>query len=239
MTGREGTQTLLRTSQSAMRPMLRRLVVVASLLFASVLNAAEGGFIATLSEQQQTDAGLIRLSAEQQLALNRLVAREVGLARQGGVTAFAGTFLSRRKPEERAAAGLDQLTAAERDVLNQAVAAAIAAKPVPVTLTRRLRDKELAANRRLETRGEVTFVYGRGSGGRDLVGGSVYTEVYDRETGISLGVGVSRYEGNGWWGYPYDFYDVGYGYAAPVTYLRPVLYRTGSLRGGPICGPRR
>jgi len=222
-----------------MRPSPRLWFFAAFLGLVGMLPAAEGGFIATLSEQQQTDAGLTKLSAEQQLALNSLVAREVSLARQGGVTAFAGTFYSRRKPEERASAGLDQLTTAERDALNQAVATAIASKPVPVTLTRRLREKELAANRRLETHGEVTFVYGRGSGGRDLIGGSVYTEVYDRETGVSLGVGVSRYEGNGWWGYPYDYYGTGFGYYEPVTYLRPAFYGAGSLRGGPICGRRR
>ncbi|WP_415908122.1 hypothetical protein [Oleiharenicola sp. Vm1] len=36
-----------------------------------------GGFTATLSSEQQTAAGLTRLSADEQTALNALVAREV------------------------------------------------------------------------------------------------------------------------------------------------------------------
>lgn len=183
----------------------RLFALAAALACAAVSFAAEGGFLATLSEQEQTAAGLDRLNAEQQLKLNQLVGREVSLARQGGVTAFAGTFFSRRKPEERTAAGLDQLTPKEIDALNQSVAAAIAAKPVPVTTARRLREAQLREQRRYETHGQVTFVYGRGGGGRDLVGGSVYTEVYDRESGMSVGVGVSRYDGGGWW-LPYDYY---------------------------------
>jgi hypothetical protein len=180
-------------------------------LFAAVLglitasSAADGGFLATLSGQEQTDAGLTRLTAEQQLQLNALVGREVSLARQGGVTAFAGTFSSRRQPAERTAAGLDALTPKEIEKLNALVAAAIAAKPVPVTTARRLREAQLKEQRRYETHGEVTFVYGRGRGGREVFGGSVYTAVSDRETGLSVGVGVSRYDGDGWW-LPYDYY---------------------------------
>ncbi len=189
-----------------MRPSRFLALLAAVLGLATALFAADGGFLATLSEQEQTDAGLARLSAEQQLKLNTLVGREVSLARQGGVTAFAGTFSSRRQPEERAAAGLDALTPKEIEKLNALVAAAIAAKPVPVTTARRLREAQLKEQRRFETHGQVTFVYGRGGRGRDFVGGSVYTEVYDRETGVSVGVGVSRYDGGGWW-LPYDYYS--------------------------------
>lgn len=75
------------------------------------LSAATGGFISTLTNEQQATAGLIRLSADEQTELNALVARDVSLARQGNVRAFAGTFLSRRHGDEAWLAGLDRLTA--------------------------------------------------------------------------------------------------------------------------------
>lgn len=197
-----------------MRLLFFPLFIAALIASAATVCAAEGGFIATLSQDEQAAAGLTRLSAEQQVALNALVAREVTFARQGGVTAFAGTFFSRRRPEERVNAGLDQLSAAEIERLNTLVAGAIASSPVPVTTTRRMREEELRRQRRVEVHGEVSFVYGWGPGGRDWRGGSVYTEFYDRDTGVSLGVGLSSYHGDGWWS-PYA-YDDGYYYDRPA-----------------------
>lgn len=203
------------------------LFFAALLGLASALHAQEGGFIATLSTEEQEAAGLTSLSAEQQILLNTLVAREVSLARQGGVTTFAGTFTSRRKPEESARAGLDQLNTLQRAALDRLVAQAIAAKPVPLPTTRRMREEELKAKSRVETHGEVSFVYGFGSHGRDLVGGSVYTEVYDPDTGVSIGVGLSRYAGDGWWGWgPAGCWDF-----APMTRW-DVGPRTMPMRGG-------
>lgn len=178
---------------------LLTVLVAALLAFTATAHAQDGGFIATLSTEEQAAAGLTTLSAAQQLALNSLVAREVSLARQGGVTAFAGTFTSRRPPAESATAGLDQLTPDQRAALDRLVASALAARPVPLPTTRRLREEELRTTRRLVTHGQVSLVYGTSSGGRDFVGGSVYTEIYDPETRVSLGLGLSRYEGDGWW----------------------------------------
>lgn len=233
-----------------MRPSRFLALLAAVLGLATASFAADGGFIATLSDQEQAEAGLVRLTAEQQLKLNTLVGREVSLARQGGVSAFAGTFFSRRKPEERTAAGLDALTPKEIEKLNALVAAAIAAKPVPVTTARRLREAQLKEQRRFETHGQVTFVYGRGGGGRDLVGGSIYTELYDRESGVSVGVGVSRYDGTGWW-LPGDYYAGDWPLEADYVPAR-VLYSYAShgpvadfgrgrllLERGPITGCRR
>lgn len=198
------------------------------------VRATEGGFVATLSQEEQSASGLSRLSADQQLALNALVAREVALARQGGVTAFAGTFSSRRRPAERGSAGLDQLSPAELERLNALVAAAIAAAPVPVTTTRRQQEQELRRQRRVEVHGEISATYGRGPGGRDWHGGSVYTELYDRQSGARLGVGLSTYTGDGWW-LPDGFHDVGYfegaayrGVGTPPRVVTP-----------PFCGSRR
>lgn len=195
-----------------MRPSHLGLVFVATLALASLAFAADGtgGFTATLSSQQQSAAGLTRLSADEQTALNTLVAREVSLARQGNVKAFAGTFSSRRKPAERAATGLDRLSAEEIEQLDLLVANAIAAGPAQPTLPRRLKPSDVARRDRLEIHGEVTLAYGWG-GGREMRAGSVYTEIYDKETGVTLGLGYSQFSGDGWWRYddPYCYdYDL-------------------------------
>jgi hypothetical protein len=208
---------------------LRRSLSFAFLLAGTLLcRAAGGGFISTLGAAEQESAGLTRLTADEQVALNALVAREVTLARQGGVSAFAGTFTSRRKAGEKAAAGLDLLSAAETAVLDRLVAAAIAAVPEPVTTAQRRRAEEFARQKRFETHGEVSLVYGRGPGGRDLMGGSVYAETYDRDTGVSLGVGVSRYEGSGLgWPCEGEYLPPAYGFREPFR----------RFRGPTVCRP--
>jgi hypothetical protein len=180
--------------------------------------AADGGFTATLSAEQQTAAGLTRLSADEQTALNTLVAREVTLARQGGVKAFAGTFLSRRKPAELTAAGLDRLTPAEQDKLNETVAVAIAAGPAN-SEPREWKKSELASDKpRVQVHGGVSLTYGWGGGG-SYRAGSVYTDIYDPETGVALSLGLSEASGSGLWfrGEPslYDYYGLNRG----VPYL--------------------
>lgn len=196
-----------------MRPSHLGLLFAAILLIATAAVAADdgGGFIATLSSEQQATAGLTHLSADEQTTLNTLVAREVSLARQGNVKAFAGTFSSRRKPAERASAGLDRLSPAELEQLDLLVANAIAAGPAQPTLPRRLKPSDVARNDRLEIHGEVTLAYGWGRGGRDMRAGSLYTEIYDKETGTTIGLGYSQFSGDGWWGYgdPYSYdYDL-------------------------------
>lgn len=191
-----------------MRPSHLALLVFVLVGLVAASSAANGGFIATLGSAEQAAAGLVRLTAEQQSTLNTLVAREVSLARQGGVSGFAGSFSSRRPDAERSAAGLDRLSDAELAALDRLVAQALAAAPVPVTTVRRMRAEEFERRKRFETHGEISFVYGRGAGGRSLVGGSLYTETYDRETGVTIGVGLSRYDGQGVWWPDYDyFYD--------------------------------
>jgi len=172
----------------------------ALLTLAATLRAAEGGFIATLSADQQTAAGLTHLSAEEQTTINTLVAREVSLARQGNVRAFAGTFSSRRKPEERATAGLDRLNATELAQLDQLVATAIAAGPAKIELPSRLKSSDIAVRDRLKIHGTVSLAYGWGSGGREMRAGSLYTTISDPETGFTLGLGLSQFSGDGWWG---------------------------------------
>jgi len=169
--------------------------------------AAETGFIPTLTTEQQLSTGLTRLSADQQTALNALVAREVSLAHQGNVRAFAGTFVSRRKPAELKAAGLDRLTAEEQDRLNDLVALAIAAGPVKPE-PRELKPGDVSVTDRLQIHGSIGLAMGWG-GGRSFRAGSFFTDIYDPVTGLELGIGLSAMSGNGWmgWdGYP-GYYD--------------------------------
>lgn len=209
-----------------MRPLLGLFFAAAFLAVATAASAATGGFIATLSSEQQTAAGLVHLSADEQTTLNTLVAREVSLARQGNVKAFAGTFSSRRKPSETTAAGLDRLAPEELAQLDQLVATAIAAGPTQPSLPQRLNSKDVArAENRLEVHGQVSLAYGWGSGGREMRAGSLYTEIYDKQTGTTLGIGYSQMSGDGWWGYGYPDYGYGgYGYPYYWDYGAPTRF---------------
>ncbi len=202
-------------------------VFAAMALLAVPLCAADGGFTATLSVAQQTGAGLGLLSAGEQMVLNALVAREVSLARQGNVRAFAGTFSSRRQPEERAAAGLERLTADELAQLDLLVTAALAAGPILPTAPGLLRDKDLTAPDRLEIHSAVSVTYGVGPGGRSLRGGSFSTNIRDRETSVSVGIGISHYEGDGYWLYDDRYSDNSFGtsFRSVRPWSRPMIFR--------------
>lgn len=205
----------------------RRLVAffAAFLTLVGIALAAEGGFIATLSTEQQAAAGLNHLSADEQTTLNTFVAREVSLARQGNVKAFAGTFSSRRKPAETTAAGLDRLAPEQLAQLDQLVANAIAAGPTQPVLPQRLKAKDVTRNDRLEIHGQVSLAYGWGSGGREMRAGSIYTEIYDKQTGTTLGIGYSQMSGDGWWGYGYpDWRYAGYDYPYYWDYGAPLRF---------------
>ncbi len=95
-------------------PAILRVALTAGLLaVAARLPAAEGGFTATVSRDQQTAAGLARLSVSEQQALDQLVAVEMDLARHGVSGELAGTFSGRRTKPELKSTGLDRLTPAE------------------------------------------------------------------------------------------------------------------------------
>ncbi|MBI3884112.1 MAG: hypothetical protein HY302_00015 [Opitutae bacterium] len=171
-------------------------------LGAGALRAADGGFTATLAPAQRSAAGLTKLSAAEDTALDTLVAREVTAARQGGVRAFAGSFVSRRRPAERAQAGLDRLTPGEQDRLDDFVAAALAAGPVFTAPASKLASLDTAVKdpRHLEVHGEVSFLYGWGSGGRSVRGGSIAATFTDPAGRYQLAVAFSHYEGDGFLG---------------------------------------
>lgn len=184
--------------------------------------ASEPTFSATLTEAERTAAGLTRLDDNEIASLNAQVAREVRLARLGDVVAFAGTFSSRRPGSEHRAAGLTKLTPAEIATLDGLVARALAERPVEVPPRPTPTGTAVRLERpRGEWHGEVTMMYGRGSGGRDFYGGSLTTVYEDHDLGFAAGVSISRFEGDGWYyGRPYSSCRPGWNAAPPLGLRR-------------------
>ena len=182
-----------------------------------VAPAEEAWFSTTLTTAERASAGLDRLDDNELASLNAQIARELNLARQGDVIAFAGTFSSRRPASEHRAAGLAKLGADELRALDGYVARAIAQRPVTVPARTTPTDGAVAIDRRRgEWHGEVSMTYGRGRGGRDFYGGSVTTAYVDHATGLAAAFTLSRYEGDGLFfdrcGYPYSYGRYGTGW---------------------------
>ena len=189
----------------------RRFFEFAALLtLAATLHAAD----VTFTAEDRLAAGLPKLAASEQSALDALVARELTAARQGGVRAFGGTFVSRRTQPERTSAGLDRLTLEEQAKLNALVVAALAARPDslaflpahPRALAGEDCDPKAAG---LQVHGEVSLFYGWGGGG-SFKGGSLITTMTDPKHSFALTIGYSQLSGKGcplW-------------YDEPVNYLR-------------------
>lgn len=211
------------------RPAL--LLLAGAMLFTTgLLRAAEGGFTATLATEHRAAAGLTSLSDDARQALDQLVADDLAFVRREGLTELDGTFVSRRAEAERKSAGLDRLTPEQLTKLNELVAAALAARPQPKERPR-LKDSDvLGAKRRGEVHGSVTVGYGWGGGGRNSRMASLQLNYQDPEGRYGIGVGITTFDGDGFWGYypgyysrgfypdTFGYYDAGY-YAAPRVYL--------------------
>ena len=183
------------------------------------LRAGEGGFTATLSAEQKTAAGLDVLTPAELAGLDRIVADEVGLARQQNIGEFSENFVARRSTGERQLAGLDRLTAEQQAKINEFVAAALAARPKPKERPR-IKDSEvLVPARPAEIHGSVTLSYGWG-GGRSFRGESLWLDYYDPESRVGIGVGIANYSG-GFAGYYPDDYGSGYYYGNSPFLVNP------------------
>jgi hypothetical protein len=180
------------------------LVTGGLMILATPLRAAEGGFAATLSTEQQAAAGLTTLTPEERTALDQLVAGDLASARRENLTDLGENFVARRTEADRKLAGLDRLTPEQLAKLNELVAAAMAARPTPKERPR-LKESDIIVKNRPEFHGSVTVAYGWGGGG-DMRAGSLWVDYYDPESRIGLGLGISTFEGDGYYGYP------GYGY---------------------------
>ena len=174
---------------------------------------SQGGFTATLSSEQKNTSGLSTLTPEERDALDQLVKIEVAQARNEGATEWEGTLATRHTDAELHQAGLDRLTPEQLKKLNALIASAVAASPKPRDRPR-LKDSDVFAQSKPQVHGEISLTYGRTSGGGEIRGGSMWVDYYDPKSGISLGVGISRFSGTGLWGlYPYpSYYDFGPGY---------------------------
>jgi hypothetical protein len=194
------------------------------LAFATPARAAEGGFTATLSADEQAAAGLTAASPGERTALDQFVAGELGLIRNGATTELPGSFISRRTEAERKSAGLDRLTEAQLEKLNELVASVLADRPKPKERPRLKESDVLAAAPRNRIHGSVTVGYGWGGGG-DMWTESLWLEYYDPSGRFSLGLGLSNFSGDGYYGY------YPYGYGGPYYNRMPVSFET-SFRGG-------
>lgn len=164
----------------------------------AVSQAAAASFVEELSAQERAETGIDRLSPEQLSALDHQVGRELALARQGDVIAFARTFTTRRPPSEYAAAGLDALTPEEAARLDALVAHALASRPLaPATRSRTSATAVETVTNRAQWHGQISATYGRGSGGREFYGGSVTSSYDDPDRGFAAALTLSRYEGDG------------------------------------------
>ncbi|WP_438481761.1 hypothetical protein [Oleiharenicola lentus] len=209
--------------------------VLCAIVLTLSAHAAVGGFSATLSNDQQLDAGITLLTIEQRTALDRFVANELGQIKSGKVEEFDGSFVSRRSDDELKTAGLTQLSASQLTKLNE-YAAAILDYRAPRERPR-LKDSDVfSAKRKPEVHGEVTLAYGWGSGGREMRAGSMYVNYYDPASRVGIGIGVSQIEGDGFFGYPgYGFNPWGWGsryYLNDPFYWGPSYFDTGPGRYG-------
>ena len=216
---------------------LTLLVTLASWMLAVVApaRAAEGGFTATLSGEKQMAAGLTELTIAERTALDQLVAGELAMVRGNEAPELPGTFVSRRTEAERKSAGLDRLTGSQLEKLNEFVASALAGRPQPKERPRLKESDVLADGRENRIHGSVSVTYGWGRGGRDMRAESLWLEYYDPERRFGLGIGLSNFDGDGFYGfYPdyYGFYPDYFGGYGSRYYSRMPVYLEASYSDG-------
>lgn len=158
----------------------------------------DGPFTESLANEEQSGAGLAKLSAKQIAELNVQITRELKLARQGDVRGFSTSFSQRRTPAQREAAGLNLLTAAELKVLDEVIARTMARPSLPGTVARVTSIDSIETTRiKPQVHGEVSLTYGMASGGRSFYGGSMAMSVEDPQTGLSAAIQYSQFRGDG------------------------------------------
>lgn len=231
-------QVPMRFSKLPLRPISRAILISGVLALSALSSAAEGGFAATLSIQQKDTAGLTLLTRAEREVLDRLVAIEVTEARRDPQAKPEGTFASRLTDSERKQAGLDRLTPDQLNKLNGLVANAVGSAPKPKERPR-IRDSDVfTARQKPEVHGGMSLTYGRASGGGDFRSASMWVDFFDPNTGLGIGIGLSRSSGRGAFGYfPGDYYDSPFGYSPVFGYDGYPLGGFGSLSRTGWYGP--
>ncbi len=188
--------------------------------------AASGGFTATLSPGQKSEAGLDTLTPGELTVLDRLVATDRARARRA--PALNDPYSQRYTESEIQAAGLDRLTPEQLAKLDMLIAAALAnaprsqASPQPRERPRlRGDDIILSEQRRLQVHGGMSLTVGSAGGGRNFHEAGAWVSYFDPVTGLGLAISYSRYSGDALGGYYGREYYPGtpYVYSAP----QPVL----------------
>jgi len=192
-----------------MLPSLRqaRAALLGGALFAAALGQASAmSFTAGLSPSEIAAAGITKLSPAQADALNALVARDVTLAHEGGVTGFSTGFLERHSEKERASTGISILNDTERQNLDRFVAAAVSIGPAPdegfryapppsPTPKPAVIETEVLLPQKLQVHGDVSITVGGGSHGQSFYGTSEDFYVTDPNHGFTVGVSFSEFRG--------------------------------------------
>lgn len=166
---------------------------------------AETSFITSLAVSDQALAGVEKLTEAERTELDRQIALEITLARQGDVVAFAKTFGDRRTPAQMTEAGLHRLSTEERAQLDRFVARAVANRPAPVITRRVAKNNDDAAETityRPQLHGEVSLTYGTAGHGREFYGGSFTTVLEDPSRRLAIGFTYAEYHGKGL--FPFD-----------------------------------
>jgi hypothetical protein len=160
------------------------------------------GFSDGLVPADRAASGIAQLSAPELAHLDAYVARDVTLAREGGVSGFDGSFAQRLTAEQRTQAGLTRLTPAETAKLDDLVAFAIAhpaplravypahpaASPAPAA--------SIAVPWKPEVHGDVSLTLGGGHGS-SFYGGGMDLNVFDPDGRFSVTVSLGEIKGKG------------------------------------------
>lgn len=196
--------------------------------------AASSAFTEDLTPQEKLASGLAVLAPGEISALDRMVAQDEDLAREGGVPGFGIAFTERRTTKESAEAGLARLSLAQKARLNALVAFAIAnpqlelphfrprpamARPsqpappaVPVSIA--------PSVPRPEIHGELSFMIGGGKGG-SFYGGALDLSVSDPSGAFSATFGISELRGRG---FAYPSLQMPAWYSPGPPYFQPVFW---------------
>ena len=189
---------------------LRRAWLLGAALVMTVGARAVGSsFSDGLSPSERSAAGTSKLTASQVAVLDGLVAQDVTLAHDGGVTGFSSGFSARHWDRERLATGLDRLSAEERAALDTYAARAIALGPPPGQEFTYSPPRAAPAPppppppaavmtaQHFEVHGDVSFTVGAGSHGSNFYGTAADLSVTDPTGHFTVAFGVEDYRGKG------------------------------------------
>ncbi len=178
----------------------------AALALAAPARAAGPGFCDGLSPDEEGACGIAKLTAGQAASLDALVARDVTLAHQGGVTGFSTAFSARHSGRDLKASGLDRLAPRELAALDVFAARAIALGPPPgqsfsysppPTPAPAPAETVVSDLARTQVHGDVSLTVGGGSHGQSFYGTSADLFVTDPTGRFTVGVGFDSYRGRG------------------------------------------